>query len=130
MKPSRSYSRQNSKLRNRRLIGGRAPVPDCGRSSTTRMRSRRSVFKIKCRIAATFGCALLLPALCGCAHLATVKTKPAKLPRTLVTESRLESAKRYLAAAEHESPLGALADGLIAARTSYSALALRPNDDQ
>jgi pimeloyl-ACP methyl ester carboxylesterase len=94
------------------------------------MRSRRSVVKIKCRIGACFGCALLLPALCGCAHLATVKTKPAKLARTLVAESRLESAKRYLAAAEHEPPLSALADDLLAAKTSYSALALRPNDDQ
>jgi pimeloyl-ACP methyl ester carboxylesterase len=100
------------------------------RSSTTRMRSRRSGVKIKCRMAASFGCALLLPGLCGCAHLATVRTKPAKLPRTLVAETPLESASRYVAAAEHEPPLGALADDLLAARTSYSVLALRPNDDQ
>jgi pimeloyl-ACP methyl ester carboxylesterase len=75
------------------------------------------------------GFALLLVQCCGCAHLAVVKTKPAQLPRTLVTEGPLESAKTYLAAAEHEQPLPALSHDLLAAKISYDVLERRPEDE-
>ena len=80
--------------------------------------------------AANFCCVVFLWGLCGCAHLATVKTKPAQFPGTLVAERPLEPANRYLAAAEHKPPSSPLADHLIAVRSAYSELVLRPNEDQ
>jgi len=76
----------------------------------------RSSFQNRWQVFARYGFALLLFQCCGCAHLAVVKTKPAQLPRTLVREGPLESAKRYLAAAEHEQPLPALGHDLLAAK--------------
>jgi len=73
--------------------------------------------------------ALLLFQCCGCAHLAVVKTKPAQLPRTVVAEGPLESAKRYLTAAEHEQPFPALGHDLLAAKISYGVLEQHPNSE-
>ncbi len=73
---------------------------------------------------------LLLGGLCGCAaHLATVKTKPARLPAALATEESLEPGKKYLAAAEHEQPLPALSHDLLSAQISRSVLERRPDDE-
>jgi pimeloyl-ACP methyl ester carboxylesterase len=88
-----------------------------------------SGFQNRCQVFARCGFALLLFQWCGCAHLAVVKTKPAKLPRTLVPEGPLESAKRYLAAAEHEQPLPSLSHDLLAAKISYGILERRPDDE-
>src|SRR5205823_1867324 len=66
--------------------------------------------------------------LCGCAtHLATVKTRPARLPTNLTTEEALEPAKEYLAAAEESLP--ALGHDLLAAKVSYGVLERRPRDE-
>jgi pimeloyl-ACP methyl ester carboxylesterase len=72
--------------------------------------------------------AAILPGLCGCAHLAVVKTKPAHLPKTFVAKGPLESANRYLVSAEHEQPLPALDHDLLAAKISYGELERRPKD--
>src|SRR6266700_5382850 len=83
----------------------------------------RSSFQNRWHVVARCGFALLLFQCCGCAsHLATVKTKPAQLPGTVVAEGPLESAKRYLAAAEHEQALPALGHDLLAAKLSYGVL--------
>ena len=73
------------------------------------------------------GCAFVF-LCCGCVHLAVVKTKPAELPRTLVAEGPLESAKRDLAAAEREQPLPALSHNLLAAKICYGVLQRQPED--
>src|SRR5437660_9645893 len=73
---------------------------------------------------------LLLGGLCGCAtHLATVKTKRARFPATLVAEEPLDSAKKYLNAAEREQPLPSLGNDLLAAKVSYGVLERRPRDE-
>src|SRR5260370_221820 len=79
--------------------------------------------------AAKWGLALFFFQCCGCAHLAVVKTKPAELPRTLVTERPLESAYGYLLSAEHEQPLPALGHDLLAAKISYGELERQPKDE-
>src|SRR5206468_5482184 len=89
----------------------------------------RSSFQNSCQVFARCGFALLLFQCCGCAHLAVVKTKPAQLPGTVVAEGPLESAKRYLAAAEHEQALPALGHDLLAAKISYGVLERRPQDE-
>jgi pimeloyl-ACP methyl ester carboxylesterase len=89
----------------------------------------RSSFQNRCQVFARCGFALLLFQCCGCAHLAVVRTKPAQLPRTVVAEGPLESAKRYLAAAEHEQPLAALGHDLLAARISYGVLERHPKNE-
>ena len=81
------------------------------------------------RVAAKSGFALLLLSWCGCAHLAVVKTKPAQLPKALVAEAPLESAERYLAAAEHEQPSAALRHDLLAAKIAHGVLARQPKDE-
>ncbi|KAF5406904.1 MAG: hypothetical protein Udaeo2_30260 [Candidatus Udaeobacter sp.] len=55
--------------------------------------------------------------------------KPAQLPRTVVAEGPLESAKRYLTAAEHEQPSTALGHDLLAAKISYGVLERQPKDE-
>src|SRR6266550_2797966 len=89
----------------------------------------QSSFQNRCQAFARCGFALLLFQCCGCAHLAVVRTKPAQLPRTVVAEGPLESAKRYLAAAEHEQPLPALGHDLLAAKISYGVLERQPKDE-
>src|SRR5512140_266062 len=90
----------------------------------------RSSVQSRCQVFARCGFALLLFQYCGCAsHLATVKTKPAQLPRTVVAEGPLESAKRYLAAAEHEQPLAALGHDLLAVKISEGVLERQPKNE-
>src|SRR5436309_910383 len=86
----------------------------------------RSSFQNRCQVFARCGLALFFFQCCGCAHLAVVRTKPAQLPRTLVTEGPLESANRYLVSAEHEQPLPALGHDLLAAKISYGELERQP----
>lgn len=96
------------------------------------MKSWHSVSASKRQIATRFGSSLLFAGLCGCVHIATVTTKPARIPAGLTTEEPLAPAKSYLVAAktiEHAKPSGALADDLLAAKTAYDALALRPDDE-
>jgi pimeloyl-ACP methyl ester carboxylesterase len=88
-----------------------------------------SVFQNRWQVFVRCGFALLLFQCCGCAHLAVVRTKPAQLPRTVVAEGPLESAKRYLAAAEHEQPLRALSHDLLAAKISYGVLERHPKNE-
>ena len=79
---------------------------------------------------ARFAVALLLLGLCGCAsHLATVKTIPARLSTGLRVEEPLDSATKYLAAAEHEQPFAALGHDLLAAKISYAALEHQPKNE-
>ncbi len=94
------------------------------------MKSRHLKLADKWRIGTRFALALLLSGSCGCAHLATVNTKPARISTSLPTEGHLASAKKFLDAAEHEKPVGALADDLVAAKVCYSELTLRPNDER
>jgi pimeloyl-ACP methyl ester carboxylesterase len=69
------------------------------------------------------GFALLLFEWCGCAaHLATVKTQPARLPTGLRVEAPVEHATKHLMAAEREQPLAALGHDLLAAKISYEVL--------
>jgi pimeloyl-ACP methyl ester carboxylesterase len=66
---------------------------------------------------------------CGCAaHLATVKTQPARLPATGASEAPLDSATRFLTTAEQKQPLAALGDDLNAAEISSNVLLRSPND--
>jgi pimeloyl-ACP methyl ester carboxylesterase len=67
---------------------------------------------------------------CGCAsHLATVKTEPARLPSGLRVEEPLESATKYLIAAEHEQPSAAMGHDLLAAKISFGVLERQPKDE-
>ena len=93
----------------------------------TSMKSSKSKVKAKWRSAARFAFALLLCGWCGCAHLATVKTKPARLPAELANEEPLESARKYLSSAEHEPPLPALGHDLLAAMISQGVLERQPH---
>ena len=92
------------------------------------MKSGHSGIEIRCQSIARFGCAIFLLEFCGCAHLATVKTKPAQPLRTLASESSPESARSYLTSAEREAPLAALGDDLLAAKMFYNRLIGRPDD--
>ena len=72
---------------------------------------------------------LVLGGLCGCAHLATVKTKRARVPANLAAKGPLESAKEYLNPAEREPALPALGHDLLAAKISNDVLGRRPEDE-
>jgi hypothetical protein len=88
------------------------------------------LFQYKWQVFVRCGVALLLFQWCGCAsHLATVKTIPARLSTGLRVEEPLDSAERYLAAAEHEQPSVALGHDLLAAKIAYGVLARRPKDE-
>jgi hypothetical protein len=64
-----------------------------------------SSFKKNARFVTKFAFAMLVSGLCGCASsLATVKTIPARLTTGLHVERPLDSATKYLIAAEHEQP--------------------------
>jgi len=82
------------------------------------------------QVAGGCGLALLLFQCGGCAsHLATVKTIPARLPTGLRFEEPLESATKYLLAAEHEQPSAALGHDLMAAKISYGVLERQPKNE-
>src|SRR5580765_2445495 len=90
----------------------------------------QSAFQNRWWIAAKCGFALLLFQLCGCAaHLATVKTEPARLPTGLRVEEPLESATKCLLAAEREQPSAALGHDLLAAKISYGVLVRKPKNE-
>jgi pimeloyl-ACP methyl ester carboxylesterase len=72
--------------------------------------------------------ALSIFALCGCAHLATVKTIQPSVPTTTVGDERLRTAIEHLSRAEREQPLLSLGDDLSAAKLSSQVLEQRPND--
>jgi hypothetical protein len=89
-----------------------------------------SSFKRSARFVTNFAFALLGSGICGCAaQLATVKTEPARLPTGLHVEEPLESATKYLIAAEHEQPSAALGHDLLAAKISYGVLERQPKDE-
>ncbi len=88
----------------------------------------RSSFQNRWQVVARCGFALLLFQCCGCAHVAVVKLKPARLPKTFVAKGPLESANKYLAAAKHEQPLPALGHDLLAAKIFYGELERRSED--
>src|SRR5437016_175048 len=89
----------------------------------------RSSSQNRCQVFARCGFAILLLQCCGCAHVAVVKLKPAQFPKTLVAEGPLESAKKYLVAAEHEQSSPALAHDLLAAKISYGVLERHPKNE-
>jgi len=89
-----------------------------------------SLFQNKWQVFVRCGCALLLFQWCGCAsHLATVKIIPARLTTGLHVEGPLDSATKYLLAAEHEQPSVALGHDLLAAKISYRLLERQPKDE-
>src|SRR5215471_8987002 len=74
--------------------------------------------------------ALLLFQWCGCASkLATVKTIPARLTTGVHVEEPLDSATKYLLAAEHEQPSAALGHDLLAAKISCGVLERQPKNE-
>jgi len=60
--------------------------------------------------------------LCGCAHLATVKTTEPHVPTIAASDEKLAVATQKLTAAEREQPLIALGNDLSAAKLSLSVL--------
>jgi pimeloyl-ACP methyl ester carboxylesterase len=66
--------------------------------------------------------------LCGCAHLATVKTAQPHVPTIAASDEQLAVATQKLSAAEREQPLIALGNDLSAAKLSLSVLERRPSD--
>jgi hypothetical protein len=60
--------------------------------------------------------------LCGCAHLATVKTTEPHVPTIAASDEQLAAATQKLSAAEREQPLIALGNDLSAAKLSLSVL--------
>src|ERR1041385_658335 len=91
------------------------------------MKSRDSRLKTCRRSRRAFAIAAVV-ASCGCTHLATVKTTPARAPTVVSSESELTLAKQHLAAAERAQPLVALGDDLSAAQLSLQILDKQPND--
>ena len=66
--------------------------------------------------------------LCGCAHLATVKTTEPHVPTIAASDEKLAVATQELTIAEREQPLIALGNDLSAAKLSLSVLEKRPSD--
>jgi pimeloyl-ACP methyl ester carboxylesterase len=66
--------------------------------------------------------------LCGCAHLATVKTTEPHVPTIAASDEKLAVARQELIAAKREQPLIALGNDLSAAKLSLSVLEQRPSD--
>jgi pimeloyl-ACP methyl ester carboxylesterase len=89
----------------------------------------RSSFQNRWQVFARCGFALVLFQCCGCAHLATVKTQPARLPTGLRAEEPLDSATKHLMTAEHEQPSIALGHDLLAAKISYGVLERHPKNE-
>src|SRR6266516_4240000 len=90
----------------------------------------RSSFQNRCQAFARCGFALLLFQFCGCAsHLATVRTKPARLPAGLRAEESLKPATRYISVAEHEQTFAALGHDLLATKISYGVLQRHPKNE-
>jgi pimeloyl-ACP methyl ester carboxylesterase len=89
-----------------------------------------SVFQNRWQVFVRCSFALLLLQFCGCAsHLATVKIIPARLTTGLHVDGPLDSATKYLVAAEHEQPSTALGHDLLAAKISYGVLERQSKDE-
>ena len=58
-----------------------------------------------------------------------MKTIPARVPTGSPVEEPLDSATKYLVAAEHEQPLAALGHDLLAAKISYEVLERQPKNE-
>ncbi len=94
------------------------------------MNSSSTVFCSRWKYLRCISSLVVIVAFCGCAaHLATVKTVPARLAIGLGTEEPLASAKKHLATAEHEQPLAALGQDLLAAKISYQVLERQPKNE-
>src|SRR5690349_8132841 len=81
------------------------------------------------RFGMSFTNAIALFICCGCAHLATVKTTPARIPARAASDQQLEPARKYLAAAEDGQQSISLGHDLIAAKLACEVLERRPYDD-
>jgi pimeloyl-ACP methyl ester carboxylesterase len=79
--------------------------------------------------AAKCGFILLIFQFCGCAHLATVKERSARMPAGLPADEPLESARKYLTTAEREQQVPALGHDLLAAKISYETLERNPKSE-
>src|SRR5436190_19332727 len=89
-----------------------------------------SLFQNRWQVFVRCGFALLLFQWCGCAaQLATVKTIPARLTTGFRVEEPLDSATKYLLAAQYEPPLPALGYDLLAAKISYGVLERQPKNE-
>jgi pimeloyl-ACP methyl ester carboxylesterase len=66
--------------------------------------------------------------LCGCTHLATVKTTEPRVPTIAASDEKLAVATQHLIEAEREQPLIALGHDLSAAKLSLSVVEQRPRD--
>jgi pimeloyl-ACP methyl ester carboxylesterase len=66
--------------------------------------------------------------VCGCAHLATVKTTQPRVPTVTASDEKLAVATQKLIAAERAEPLVALGNDLSAAKISLNLLEQQPND--
>jgi pimeloyl-ACP methyl ester carboxylesterase len=89
-----------------------------------------SSFQNSWRLFARWVFALVLFQWCGCAaHLAVVKTIPARVTTGLQVEAPLEVARQQLLAAEHEQASTALGHDVLAAKISCGVLARQPNNE-
>ena len=94
------------------------------------MKSRSTLFRGRWQYLGSIKSLGVTVAFCGsAAHLATVKTVPARLATGLGVEEPLASVTKYLATAEHEQPLAALGHDLLAAKISYQVLERKPKDE-
>jgi pimeloyl-ACP methyl ester carboxylesterase len=94
------------------------------------MNSSNAVFCSRWQYLRSINSLVVIVAFCGCAaHLATVKTVPARLATGIGVEEPLASATKYLATAEHEQPLAALGHDLLAAKISYQVLERQPKNE-
>jgi len=94
------------------------------------MKSSRTSFRDGWKYVRSISSLVVIVVFCGCAaHLATVKTQPARLPTSVRIEEPLGSATKYLVAAEHEQPLAALGHDLLAAKISYVVLERQPKNE-
>src|SRR6478752_673039 len=94
------------------------------------MKSRSTLFRGRGQYVRSIKSLGVTVPFCGCAaHLATVKTVPARLATGLGVEAPLASATKYLATVEHAQPSAALGHDLLAAKISYQVLARQPKDE-
>jgi pimeloyl-ACP methyl ester carboxylesterase len=101
----------------------RVTVETGGNERDTTRTNRIGTSKMKLSILAFSGLVL-----CGCAHLATVKTTEPHVPTIAASDEKLAVATQKLTAAAREQPLIALGNDLSAAKLSLSVLEQRPSD--
>jgi pimeloyl-ACP methyl ester carboxylesterase len=94
------------------------------------MNSLNTVFCSRWQYLRSINSLVVIVAFCGCAaHLATVKTVPARLATGIGVEEPLASATKYLVTAEHEQPSAALGHDFLAAKISYGVLERQPKNE-